>query len=262
MEKAYIRKRLIHVALLLVALVTGIAPASAQAFGSEAEGIHLEVPVLPGFSRYVGMLEYPSYLALALENNGLSPSLSSRMIIEDSRKLRLRNATFQYKGKQGTTYTYEAGVTLDLGITETGFSFPVIVDASSVPEGKVIVRAVPPLAKLFPRGFIDAVEIKARMLADAQAQQKVLEYLDSLSKKGSVSDKNLFDAILIDAYNRASASPMSSNRLRDRGEAEPLSDQILLLITLVIWLVIVPLAIAGRHFWRRRRDSRRQSVTS
>ena len=253
-------KRLIHF-LQLVALVIMVVPAGAQTPGSEAEGIRLELPVLPGLSRYVDMLEYPSYLALALENNGLNPSLSSRMVIEDPRKLRLRNATFQYKGKQGTAYTYEAGVALDLGITETGFSFPVIVDASAVPEGKVIVRAVPPLSKLFPRGFIDRVEIKARMLADAQAQQKILEYLDGLSKKSLVSENKLFDAILIDAYNRVSASPMSGP-MRDQGEAEPLSDQILLLITLVIWLVVVPLAIAGRHFWDKHKESRRQSVTS
>lgn len=247
------QKKLVHAALLLMALVTSVAPASAQTSGSEVEGIRLELPVLPGLSRYIDMLEYPSYLALALENNGLSPSLSSRMVIEDSHKLRLRNATFQYKGKQGAVYTYEAGVALDLGITETGFSFPVIVDASAVPEGKVIVRAVPPLSKLFPRGFIDRVEIKARMLADAQAQQKVLQYLDGLSKKSAVSEHKLFEAILIDAYNRVSASPMSGP-MRDRGEAEPLSDQILLLITLFIWLVVVPLAIAGRHFWSKREN--------
>src|SRR4051794_37016717 len=74
-----------------------------------AEDIRFEVPVLPDFQRYLFLLEEPGIMAVALENNGLSPSLSSKLKVhEDGRKLEIRNAVLRYSGRKGTVFTYEA----------------------------------------------------------------------------------------------------------------------------------------------------------
>lgn len=243
----------IRVSRTIAALLMAVGTFSVQGQTNEGEGIRMELPVLPALARYVDMLERPAYLALALEINGLNPSLSSRMMIEDSRGLRVRNAVLHYKGKQGSTYNYEAGATLNLGVGETTFSFPVIVDVGGLGEGKVVVRAVPPLSKFFPQELRERIQIKAQLLANAATQQKVVEYLDGISKQAPGSQMDLFEKILIDAYNASGTSPAGGLR-GDRGDAEPVSDQILLLITLVIWLVIVPLAIVGQDVWRGRKS--------
>jgi len=238
----------------IVASMMVVTTFSVQAQTNEREGIRIELPVLPGLVRYVDMLEHPAFLALALENNGLSPSLSSRMTIEDSRGLRVRNAVLHYKGKQGSTYNYEAGATLDLGVGETSISFPFTVDVGALSEGKVVAQASPPLSKFFPQELRDRVQIKAQLLANPAMQQKVLEYLDGISKKaGGGQTEKIFELILIDAYNQGGAI-RAREPGRDRGDAESLSDQILLLITLVIWLVIVPLAIVGQYVWRKHKS--------
>jgi hypothetical protein len=87
------------------------------------------------------------------------------------------------------------------------------------------------------------------MLANADAQQKILDYLDALAK-GTDSDAEqatLREAILVDAYNRSAGLAMAGP---DVGEAVPLSEQWMLILTLAIWLILFP---AGLLIYRLRR---------
>ncbi len=239
--------------LLVLVALAALAPARARAAEFPAgDAIRLEIPVLPGTLRYAELLEYPGYLAVVLENNGLSPSFSSKLQVEaDGRSARIQNAVLRYTGHKEDLYTYEAAV--EIGIGDSKISFPVTVDMSTAASGKVTVTLTPPLARLIPSELIDRIRTKTLLMANARAQQKVLDYLEHESKLHAPGSgmQRLIVAVLVDAHNRGGGPEGSGGR--DVGDAVPLSDQWLLILTLVIWLLVVPVALLAYKLRLRRR---------
>lgn len=224
-----------------------------------ADEIRIEIPVMPALERYVDLLAFPGFFGVALENNGLSPSMSSKLQVrERGRALEIRNATLRYSSKKGAVYAYEAAITLNLGVSESKLAFPVTVDLARVSSGKIVVTARPPLAGLLPAELTDRIRIKASLIANATTQQKMIEYLDGFSKTGSAGGEGmsaLVELIMVDAYNKGSGPVVKGER--DAGEAVPLSDQWMLLLTLVIWLLIVPAYLLFQRIRGRRNEMRR-----
>lgn len=208
---------------------------------ADGDSIRFEIPVLPALQKYAELLSVPGLLAVALENNGLSPSMSSKLQIREGGKaVEIRNANLRFVSRKDSQFMFEASVTLNLGVSESKLSFPVSIDLSQVVSGKGVVTISPPLARLFPSELIDRIRLKTQLIANASAQQKILHYLDGLSKSVPVgsSTSALFEPILVDAYNKGGGPSLGGGR--DAGDAIPLSDQWLLLITLLIWLVLAP----------------------
>jgi len=224
--------------------------------GAQETGTPLRftVRVLPAAAAYLDLLEMPSYLALALENIGLSPSLSSRLEIVDRRSFRIRAGVLTFVKRKDSLFAYEAGVNLSLGVGEAKFTVPVEVDVSGLERGNVVVRVFPPLAKMLPQDLVDRIEFKVRTLANLQAQRKLLAYLDRLTKVQESLGRGrdgLIEAILLDAYAR---NPQAIAAGGDRGRAETLSDQAILIITLAIWIIGFPVFL---FFVRTRRKEQR-----
>jgi hypothetical protein len=216
--------------------------------------LQFTVPVLPAAAKYLEMLEMPPYLALALENNDLSPSLSSRLEIVNRRSFRIRAGVLTFVKRKDALFTYEAGVNLSLGVGDAKFTIPVEVDVSGLARGNVVVRLFPPLAKMLPKDLVDRIEFKIRTLANLQAQRKLLAYLDGLSKEQASLGRGrdgLIEAILLDAYAR---KPQAIAAGGDRGRAEAHSDQAILIITLAIWIIGFPVFL---FFVRTRRKEQR-----
>ena len=70
----------LHIAyrlLVAIACFDGAVRIRRSLFRCTSDAIQLDVPALPGFGKYVDLLTHPAYLALALDNNGIVPSLSS-----------------------------------------------------------------------------------------------------------------------------------------------------------------------------------------
>lgn len=89
-----------------------------------------------------------------------------------------------------------------------------------------------------------------------QSQRLLVAYLDDLTSKATPPGRldAMMEAIMIDGYNRMTSAPAGEMPGKDVGEAEPLSDQLMLLATLFIWLVLVPVGFAIAR--RRRRRAR------
>lgn len=231
-----------------------LAPRLGVAQGSGE--LRFEVSAVAGLDRHLALLEHPGYLAVALENIDLNPSLSSKIVVRNGgAEVESRNAVFRYAGRQGSLYKYEAGVAIGLGDMRSTLTFPVIVDLSSLAAGKVVVVVKPPLAALLPADVNDRIQFKMRIVANAAAQKKMLEYLDRLAKDATrnAGSAALFESILLDAYNRAGGP---AARAGDVGDALPLSEQWMLILTLLIWVVAVPAAYFLRlRRWRARRNA-------
>lgn len=240
----------------VIVLLVGAIVYATTSFGATAdpaERIQFEIPALPGLQRYVDLLAYPSYVALALDNAGSGPSVSSRPVIESANSLRIRYAVMRFTGRKDAVFSYEAGVTFSIGVGETTFALPVTVDTSALAGGRIKVEAAPPLAKLFPQELRDRMMVKAQLVADRARQQAVLDYLDNIAKNlpAGAGAGAMGERILIDAYNHSGAAAGPGGR--EPGDAEPLSDQAMLIATLAIWLIVVPAVFLVRRLRARRR---------
>jgi len=239
-----------HVVRLLAASALGFCVLAQAASGGDE--IRLDLPVLPAVRQYIDLLPYPAYLALAMENNGIGLSQSGRVEVLDGHRVVIRNIVVKFVRRNGPVFSYEAAVDWP-GFSAEAFRVPVDIDVSDASGGRVRIALRPPLAKLLSQEIIDRIQLRIRMLADTAVQQKVIAYLDSVST-GSREDARaaMFERILIDSYNRGRAGTPAG---KEPGDAEPVSDQLMLIVTLFIWLVILPTALLLRR-WRHRRRSK------
>lgn len=236
--------------LVLAALMC----ASAHATEPPRDPLRFDIQVIPGAERYLDFLAYPAYLAVALENNGVKPSNSGRVTIVDGKTLRFKSALLQFTEKKGTTYKYQSSLEWDIGPTQVKFKVPAEIDTASLSSGKISVRIYPPFAKLFPQALVERVNLKVQALTDVNVQKKMLSYFDGLAKNQPAGwgVDGMLSQILVQAYNTGDTQNVNCIS-REPGDAEPLSDQVLFLATLIIWLVIVPLGIYLWRFFKRRR---------
>jgi hypothetical protein len=226
-----------------VAIAVGLVVTIHAAHGlaqAPRTALQFQVPVVPDVVRHVDMLTVPAYLALALENNGFQPSMSSRLVVKDRQTFQIKDGFVRYKGKKGAIYSYDAGVFVSLGITDKEITVPVEVDTSTIRTGKLLVSAYPPLADILPNELIDKIEMKVASLASLPVQRKILTYLDDLTEREDAKVRGfdgVLEAIAFEAYNKSDKRTLGRS---NSGEAEPLSDQVLLLLTVAIWLIGFP----------------------
>lgn len=209
---------------------------------------------MPGFARHLSIFERPGYLAVALENNEITPGLSKKAKVSDAgREIQIGDGVLRFVRKNGERYEYRVAVATASANATDALSFPVIVDASALANGKVTVLLRPPLASLISDTAQERIATKIRAVARVPAQQKLLQYLDRIRndapKDGGPEAIN--EAILTDAYNRNGGAGRQPQR--DVGEELPLSDQWMLILSVAIWLVVAP-ALLIYHSIRRRRE--------
>ena len=136
------------------------------AVGQTQNAMTLEIPVLPEAQRYVALLEYPPYLALALDNMGVKLTGSGKITIPDANSLQYRGMVLRYVHRNGSVYSYEASLDWGLG------TLPIEADLSRLDKGKINVRVFLPAAKLFPQDLTDRNQLKIQRLADGTMQKK------------------------------------------------------------------------------------------
>ncbi len=243
-------RRIGMVAIVLCTLTAFAADRSDKA-------LVFKLPVLPDMQRHLYLLENPAYLALALENNGMSPSLSSRILIKDRTAFEIRNLAVRFSGKTGSIYRYDAQLKFAIAGVESELAVPAEVDVAELGTGHITVKAHPPLAGAIPSFVLERVDFKLKLIADLSRQRDVVAYLDGLPQQppaaGALSPR--FEAIITEAYNRSGSVTVMA---KDTGEATPLSEQIGLIVTMAIWLIAVPIVVALRYRrnWRRMRAQR------
>lgn len=231
------------------ALVAGACLLPGALSAQSKEGLKFEIQVLPEAMRYADLLAAPGVAALVLQNNGLNPSLSSRLLVPNRESFKVRTGELRFVGKKASVYGYEARLTLALGVIgESTLAVPVEADIARVPQGVLVLRVHAPFARLVPAEVVERIEFKIRSTADLQSQRKLLDYLDRLVTEHKAEDggrERLFEAIALDAYNRSGEVIQIS-----RASGDPLSEQVILLGVLGLWLIGFPVFLL---FARRKR---------
>jgi hypothetical protein len=228
-----------------------LLPGAATAAEREGNALVFRLPVVPQAARHLDMLSVPSYLALALETNGLGPSLSSRMTLRDAGTFEIRTASVRYVDRAGPVFRYEGRLALAVSGAGPSLTVPVEVDTAGVQGGNIVVRVTVPLSGMIPAELLDRIEQKLRLMADLDAQRRTLEYLDEVTARTTDrSPAAVLQRIVFDAYNRGPEAAVAGP---DVGGAEPLREQIALIVTLAVWGVGVP----ALFWWARRRQRNR-----
>jgi len=232
--------------------IIGLCALTSFAAERSDKALVFKVAVLPELQQHLYLLENPAYMVLALENNGMSPSLSSKTIIKDRTGFEIRNLAVWFSGKSASVYRYDAMLKFSLAGIATELKVPAEVDVAALSSGTLTVRAYPPMAGAVPSYLLEKVDFKLKVIADLSRQRELVRYLDGLPQKppaAGMLDPRL-EAIITEAYNRGSTSVVP---VKDVGEATPLSEQIGLILTLAIWLIGLPIVMILRY----RRNMRR-----
>ncbi len=213
--------------LAFIVLYMGFIPAQVTAESKAKTTTQFEITVLPDAKRHVDLLEYPPYLAVALVNNGINLGNWGDISILDRNTLQFKNAVVRFVERKGALYVYQCSLQWNMETVRTSFKFFFEVDTAAIEEGKVVIRVFPRMAKLLPHTLTERFRGKIQSLASEEIQKTMLSYFDKLEEKrpeGS-GDTGTFELILRQAYNSHEWTK------REPGDAEPLSDQLLLLAT-------------------------------
>jgi hypothetical protein len=229
-----------------------VAVAGAQT--NKKDVVAFDIPALTALSRHSDMLADPGILVVALENVGVQPTNSGRIAVRDRQTLEFQNSILRFTDRKGSVFHYDAKVALSLGIGEAAIRLPVELDATRIDQGHIDARVHLAFAKVIPVELTSRIELKIQSLATAQVQERLVAYLDQVTQRAGETRESVFERILIDYHNRALT--VGAPGSREPGDAEPLSDQVLLFITLIIWVVIVPAAFISRRLWRKRKMRR------
>ena len=228
------------------------------AASSNDGALKFDIPVVQGAEKYLELLEYPAYLLVALENNGIKTSNMGRPKLVDEKTVQLKTAMLHYVEKKGAIYKYTGSLEWDNPVKHMKFEMPIEIDTSSVLSGNIKVSVFLPVVNFFPDVLVERIRIKIHMLTGPEIQKQMLAYFADLEKKNdpSVGLHGLLSSIMLQSYD-VTSYPGGLCTLREPGDAESLSDQAYLFATLAIWFVILPALVASFIFWRKRKRKRK-----
>ena len=223
----------------LLALAFIYASASAA-----KEPITFELSVSSTFVTYSDILfESPSYAAMAFQNTGTIISQTKPVKFISKNKLQIGAEKLEFDKKKGSLYQYTASIGLPLGGL---ISLPVDIDVSNLVNGKLKIVVHSLGSALVPQEMILKVESKLQSLANVNAQKSLIDYLSVRSKGGLGSFESkeyLYEQIAFDAINQINASSPVTRANGDIGQAESLSNQLPLIIAIIIWCMGFPICL-------------------
>lgn len=217
------------------------------------ESFYLEVPIDKNLEPYIDtMLLNPAYFALALNNIGSPLSLSQPLKLLSRDSIKLGPGVLNFIKKKNLVYHYSANIILAF---DKGIVVPVEIELSDIDNSVIKIRVIHPLIELIPQDILVKVESKLQMLANPSVQKKLFEYLAKQSGGKLTNDfsiSRLLDSIAFDAFNQSGrlVAVRDTNNKHEVGTAEPLSDQMLFILAVIIWLLGFPLFL---FFIRRQR---------
>lgn len=228
------------------------------------ESLHFTIQAIPEWRRYIGFLEYPPLLALGLENSGIRLSHAGRIKILDRHTLELsrenpipfKKVLARFVKREGPRYYYEVVVDWRVGLLAKNMALTAVLNTT--PAHPLDLRVNVSNAEFVPLVLTRYIDTKIKVFLGNETQQNLVTYLDALGSPGAKKPEESFEKILMYAYN-ASTREMSGVPQRLEGDSETVAEQLALLITLAIWLILVPVLYLVFFLRRRLKKRCRQS---
>lgn len=188
--------------LVMVVLLCMVAVPNAIWASDKEDGIlRFNIPVITGAERFVDTLEYPAYIAIALQNNGIRPGMPYEVKIKDHQTFEIKGIEFKFIKKDENLFFYQAKIS---GFP--GNAVPIvdlIIDTSMIHNGVITLSASSSIVKILPLRLRDMIKAKVQQISDEHNQKKIVEYFNKLSSTGYGHNKIqvILEGIMIDAYN-------------------------------------------------------------
>ena len=215
--------------------------------------LNFQIKLVENAPRFVDLLQYPSYLAVALENSGIRATNAGRIVLVDRENLQFRNVSIRFIEKRDGLIKYTSHIQWDLAMTQLTLDIPFEVDLSKINEKIVEVRFYPKGSALLPDSLIQKMQMKIQAIASQEAQNAIINYLQKIASKNKRGMDGMLESILIDSYNLPIVSYGDGSK--EFGDAEPLKDQYYLLATILLWFLLLPTTF-GLLWWKRLRKLR------
>lgn len=183
-----------------------IVPLLGYAADNAESSPRFDIHVNPALARYLDLLEYPPYLELALENNGVEITAAGKLLILNEHAAQIKNVTLGdvnieptlvFSHREGAVFFYKASM-MDVSV-------PVNIDASSLGNGTISIIFPKSSNNIVLSRFSKAIGEKIQMLANDSLQQRMLKYFDeiALKKPESRNEKEwIVSQIMLEGYNK------------------------------------------------------------
>ena len=191
-------------------------------------------------------------MLVALDNIQASPLSGGRIIMQDGPSFRYRIIEAKFAGRKDAVFRYEGKIEWNLAMTTATLAGMLELDTARLADGDISLKVSFPLAGLLPDELVERIRAKLELAGEPKRQDALLAYLAALQGRidaAPMPRSTLFELILVDAHNQSMAL---GSHVREAGDAEPLTDQLALIATLLVWFVAVPAAFV----FRRRRLGR------
>jgi hypothetical protein len=202
-----------------------------------SDPVVIDLKVKPELSVYAPvLLPSPAFMALALQNAGLPLAFSKSITILSPESIRVGPGTLNYIRQENEIYYYKVELDLPLGGKLEG---QVEVNAGALSSGKLQIYFHSALSRLIPEGLLTRVESKLQFLVQPDSIELLISYLKERSAgRANPSDwgNRLRESIAIDALNQSVRSSTISVQ-RKVGNSEPLSDQYVLIFSVMTWIL-------------------------
>ena len=158
-------------------------PCQSIAMARSDNTLEYTIPVISGTERYIEMLEYPPYLALAIDNSGIRVGTGD-LVVVDKHTLQINYLSLNFVRKDDQVYVYNIEPALGLSLESIGLNLKVEIDTSQLRNGFVMVRIHMFRIDFFLSSVRNMIDYKIG-LASEDNQKIILKYLDGLNRADS-----------------------------------------------------------------------------
>jgi hypothetical protein len=194
------------------------------------------IPVLSETADFLYLLEYPPYLAVAMENNGIIIKKYSKITINDEHSLDLMGITISYINRSDSLFFYQINYGWDKLYNNFFQKILLEIDTSD-PDQWVIRLSIPALfMKILPNDFYNKLKMKAQTIASLDNQKQMINYFNKINSTQEQANEpsKMLEAILINGYNLCSL-----DKNRDVSDTVPNVNLLLLFIIIMSCLVAI-----------------------
>jgi len=165
--------------------------------------LRYKIPVIAGVERFVEVLEYPTYLSIALQNIGIRIAGNYLVKIKDKNTFSIEGVEAKFIKKDGNLLYYQLELPLSLMPTKEPLSLAMVVDVSELHNKVIGVSVFSSFVKYVPENIREKIKNKIEKLTSENNQEKMLVYFNKLSgeKHQNNTIHGLLEGIIFDTYN-------------------------------------------------------------
>lgn len=198
--------------------------------------LRYRIPAINGAERFIEVLEYPTYLALALQNKGVRIAGNYEIEIKDQQTFDIKGIEVKFVKRDGSLFFYQVKLDLSILAGKAPPSLTMEVDISELRNKVLAISVSSSFIKYLPENVREIIKAKIQKIASEHNQKKVLEYLNKLSSASRQNNgiQNVFGGIVIDAYNMH----INDNGLTYKTDIK-LSQQIYIYIAIAFFIIML-----------------------